>query len=239
MGALHPSDPGNLALRVFELKEKLGFGPFDEVKWNMKKTKATLEQRYALSNGILNILMWGCAGLISIVEGRDRQQAVEHLAMQIGDYLKGVDAYILNLDEGLLPNPEVFIKTLQKGVGTASKCIGLQSLDSSKDQILQACDIFVGSFRAAIWTELSGIAKKISRAEDENHTDDITLSSYVKFGTRHLMWGELEGTSEDVEQGRMPLKHSLGLGFRIVSTMSQDTRKKLESFTTVYMGCLS
>lgn len=237
IGAIHPRDPGDLALRVFELKEKLGFRPFDEVKWNMKKTKATKEQRYALSNGILSTLMWGCTGLISIVEGRDRQRAVEYLALQICDYLKGTDAYILNLDEGLLPNPDAFIKASERDADMSPRCIGIQNIDSSKDQVLQACDIFVGSFRAAIWSELSGTVKTISWSDDEH--DEITLTSYVHLGTRHLMWGKMEGTPEDIEQGLMPFKHSLGLGFRIQSTVSQETRKKLESFTTVYMGCLS
>lgn len=237
VGAIHPSDPGDLALRVYELKEKLGFRPFDEVKWNMKKTEATKEQRYALSNEILSTLMWGCTGFILIVEGRDKQHAVEHLALQIQDYLKGTDAYILNLDEGLLPDPAAFIEWIERSADTSPRCMGLQSLDSSKDQILQACDIFVGSFRAAIWSELTGTAKTISRPDGEH--DAITLVTYVHFGTRHLLWGKVDGTTEDMAQGTMPFKHSLGLGFRILSSVSQETRKKLETFTTVYMGCLS
>src|SRR6185295_18033225 len=107
LGALATSRPGPMANEVAKLKRDLGLQPFDEIKWNSGKYSETL--RHGISNGILQLIP-GSMGVISIVEGQDKQRAAELLATQIGDCCEyyNIPGYILNLDQGLINRQKEF-----------------------------------------------------------------------------------------------------------------------------------
>lgn len=238
LGGITTQDTCETALKVVKLKEIFGLGPFDEVKWNMKSL--TQEQRNKLSVGIIGILTADCTALISIVEGEDRQKASEVMGLQVFDFCnqRHIPAFILYLDQGLVPKLEIFEEFLRTKLPIGSKFIGIQSLVSSKDQIIQCCDIFVGLCRLAILHELNKI-NKIIRVYDEEFKEGIGwhLKDFILLSTRYLLWGKT--SLEEFERKGMPYKRSMNLGFRLESTISKETQHILEEkIATVYMGCM-
>lgn len=240
IGGLVTKEPGHLAREVTSLKSDLGLKPFDEIKLNYGKY--TEDERNRLSDGMIRIVR-DCTGLISIVEGTDRQRAIEFFADQVIDFCAKNDIpdYILALDQGLVPKADrlrEFVARSQPPI-----CIGLNILDSRYDQTIQCADVFVGFFRAAIRQKLGAALKYIPNTDES--FDDIrsawTLTEYVTLGTRGMLWGSMDQL--DPDRGFVyyehPMHRAAGLGFRLHSSVSQDLRDRLEKdIATVYMGCL-
>jgi len=238
LGALATSRPGPMANEVAKLKRDLGLQPFDEIKWNSGKYSETL--RHGISNGILQLIP-GSMGVISIVEGQDKQRAAELLATQIGDCCEyyNIPGYILNLDQGLINRQKEFTDFL--GQRKRPLCLGLHVLDSSCDQLIQCTDIFIGFYRTAMRQDLEGRATYIPNT-DESFAD-IRLAwsflEHVQFWTRGILWGDEDSLYEELRQGKEPYRRSINMGFRIHSSISAEAKNLLETrIATVYMGCL-
>jgi len=239
LGAISTENPGHLAHEVSRLKSSIGLKPFDEIKWN--SANFNQGQRNRLSEGIIRLIR-DCTGLISIVEGSDRQKASELFADQVIDYCSANEfpAYFLALDHGLIPKPDKLAEFVSRS--HAPTCIGLSTLDSRYDQVIQCADVFVGFFRAAIRQEL-GAALKLIPNTDESFEDiriAWTLTEYVILGTRGMLWGQTD-TLDDrgFVYYEHPMHRAMGLGFRLHSTITQEVRNLLEkNIATVYMGCL-
>ncbi len=238
LGAITPKDPGETTLKMVKLKESFGLSPFDEVKWNMKGLDQ--EQRIKLSDGIIHILTTDCSGLISIVEGEDKQQAAKVLGLQVFDFCaqQKIPAFVLYMDEEMVPKQQIFRDFLKKRLPEGPKCIGLQSLISSSEQVIQCCDIFLGLYRLVMLHELKG-KRKLIQIYDEGLQDEIewSLTEYIIIYTRYLLWGNT--SLEEFEKTGFPYKRAMGLGFRLESTISEETKHLLEEkIATVYMGCM-
>lgn len=239
IGGLVTREPGNLASEVMSLKSKLGLAPFDEIKWN--SAQYTEEARNRLSEGMISIIR-NTTGMISIVEGADKQKAMEFFAEQVIDYCTKNDIanYILALDQGLIQKADKLGEFVTHSHHPA--CIGLNILDSRYDQNIQCADVFVGFFRAAIRQELGATPKFIPNT-DESFEDRSAwhLTEYVTLWTRGMLWG----TTDELDPDRgfvyyeHPMHRAMGLGFRVYGSASQAVRDRLEqNIATVYMGCL-
>ena len=102
LGAMITEHPGRVASKVVRLKEALGLDVFDEIKWN--SDRFTEIQRNKLSDGMIHIVR-RCIGLISIIEGQDKQEASELITVQANDYsiAHGIPSYFLCFDNDLIP----------------------------------------------------------------------------------------------------------------------------------------
>lgn len=141
IGGLVTREPGHLAREVVSLKSKLRLKPFDEIKWN--SAQYTQEERNRVSDGMIRIV-GECTGLISIVEGTDKQKAIEFFAEQVIDYCtkNAIADYLLALDQGLIAKPDKLREFVTRSQSPA--CIGVNILDSRYDQNIQCADVFVG-----------------------------------------------------------------------------------------------
>lgn len=238
IGGLITREPGHLAEKVWHLKSELGLKPFDEIKWN--SAHYTEEERNRLSDGMIRII-GECTGLISVVEGTDKQTAIEFFAGQVIDYCmkQEITNYLLAVDQGLIPRADRLREFITRPQPPA--CIGLNILDSRLDQNIQCTDVFVGFFRAAIRQKLGAPLKFIPNT-DETFQDRIawTLTEYVTLWTRGMLWGTIDELDHrgDVYYER-PMHRAMGLGFRLHSSVSQAIQDRLEQdIATVYMGCL-
>ena len=239
IGGLVTREPGHLAYEVKSLKSKLGLKPFDEIKWN--SAQYTEEERNRLSDGMIRIIR-ECTGLISIVEGTDKQKAIEFFAQQIIDYCtkNEIADYLLALDQGLIPKKADKLREFVTR-SQPPACIGLNIVDSRYDQNIQCADVFIGFFRAAIRQELGAAMKFIPNTDESFEGRRAwTLAKYVTLWTRGMLWGT---TDELDHRGFVyyehPMHRAMGLGFRLHSSISQTIRDRLErDIATVYMGCL-
>ncbi len=240
LGSVVPSNLNETCYKIYKLKQKIGISPLNEVKWNMKGL--TEEQRIELSNGMIEILVNDCVGMISVVETEDKQYASQTLVKQIHDYCKktNVSAYILHIDQDLVPKLQVLEDFIKSNLIGEPDCIGLQSLISSKDQMIQCCDIFIGLLRTVMVHLLNEVDKKICYIDEGlDETVELDLTDYILLSTRYVIWGDTSITIEDLENGALPYKRSMGLGFRLVSSISEETKALLENqVATVYMGCM-
>jgi hypothetical protein len=198
------------------------------------------EQRIKLSDGIIHILTTDCSGLISIVEGEDRQRAAEVFGLQVFDFCAqhNIPAFILYMDQEMVSREKIFRDFLKTRLPEGPECIGLQSLVSSSEQIIQCCDIFLGLYRLVMLHELKG-TKTIIQVYDELLKAEIDwfLPEYIIIYTRYLLWGNT--SLEEFEKTGFPYKKAMGLGFRLKSTISEETKHLLEEkIATVYMGCM-
>lgn len=240
LGAIVSSNLCGTCYKIYSLKNKLGISPLEEIKWNMKGL--TEEQRIELSSGIINILVNDCTAMFSLVETVDKLEAAKVLVKQIHDFCKGTSlpAYILHIDQDLVPKPNVLETFIKSNLTDKPECIGLQSLISSKDQMIQCCDIFIGLFRTVMVHLLNNVEKKISFYDDGlGEIVESNLSDYILLSTRYAIWGDSSMTIDDFNKGKLPYKRSLGLGIRLVSSVSDKAKRILEEqVATVYMGCL-
>lgn len=240
IGGIVTREPANLARQLVSLKSNIGLKPFDEVKWN--SSCYAEEERNRLSEGMIRIVRQ-CTGLISIVEGTERQMAMELFASQVIDYCAGSDSpdYLLALDQGLIPKADKLREYVSRSHPPA--CIGLSILDSRYDQGIQCADVFIGLFRAAIRQKLGAELKYIPNTDESfaNIRDAWLLTEYVTLNTRGMLWGKTDQL--DSERGFVyyehPMHRAAGLGFRLHSSISEEVRQRLErDIATVYMGCL-
>lgn len=239
IGGLITREPGPLARRVVSLKSQLGLKPFDEIKWN--SDKYTEEERHCLSEGMIRIL-GEYTGLISIVEGNDKQKATECFAEQVIDYCtkNEVADYVLVLDYDLIPSADKLGDFLTRP--QPPTCIGLNILDSRHDQNIQCADVFVGFFRTSIHQVLRGAPIKFIPNTDESFADRSAwaLTEYVTLWTRGMLWGKTDEL--DPHKGFIycehPMHRAMGLGFRLHSSVSRAIHDRLEQvIATAYMGC--
>lgn len=186
------TEDNNVAIQdIVALKATLGIRALDEVKFN--SSGLSKEKKIAMTDGVLDIMQC-CTMFICINEGIDKGALAESAAEQAFDYCveKGVKQFSLNFDAGLVPNKkklEEFVTGLRSG--DEPDCVGIQHLDSSRDQIVQLCDLFLGMFRLTMQIEFGErqIPRKIYREQFECE-EEWSLSEVVLIGTRGHIWGK-------------------------------------------------
>ena len=190
VGALTPYAPADAALEMVRVKIDLGFAPLDEVKMNTRGL--TRDLKIKLTDGVLGVLR-GCIAFISIVEGEDKQKAAEALASQVFDYCNqnDIQAYFLYFDKDLVSRIREFEEYVRAQLIGGANCIGIQHLNSSGDQLIQCCDIFLGLYRLSMEIEFGGriIKRPVYRSPDHEE-EEWSLSEYVVVFTRGQVWGE-------------------------------------------------
>lgn len=244
--ALTPDSPTNTALEMVKVKKEIGFSSLDEVKINTKGL--TQDIKIKLTDGIIDII-GGCTAFISILEGENKQKAAEMIALQVFDYCNQneVRGYCLYFDKDLVPKTRDFEQFVRNNLTNGAECLGIQHFNSTSEQLIQCCDIFLGLFRLSIETVFGTrvITRKVY-IPSHDLEDDWSLNDYVILFTRGQIWGMEEMRKSyfefDGEIGEVthPYHCSLGLGIRLDSSISEESKEIIkENLATVYLGCLS
>jgi hypothetical protein len=233
----------SVALQIANLKKEVGLGVLEEIKWNTKGLSR--ESRYAISDGIMNIIAYGVGSraVITILEGFDKDRAAELLVTQMQDFCAGeqIPAFMAEFDENIVASQQRFGEFLRTGLRTAAPpCIGFHSTTSTHNPLLQVCDIFLGLYKTALVHALENRSKTVT-FYDDGFQSNVTwpLSSYILLGTRHVVWGDHSWkTEDDVNSGEPYVKRTMGYGLRLQSSVSDGAKKTLAEIGMIYMGCL-
>lgn len=232
VAAITPSSPEQMAYEVSLKKLEVGLSVFDEIKWNTRGL--TPDQRNSLTDSIGMILSNGCTGFICLLEGEDKQKAIEMLYIQLSEFCQSesIPAFSLYLDVDLAPSLDKF-KEYIKSSTKEQRCVAVQSVVSADEPLIQCADIFAGLLRIQILHDVEDRQKPFV-FHDEYLDEDIhcNLSEYLNSMTRRIIWGKSKPRSIDI-------KHSMDLGFRINSSISRHVMKILkERIATTYIGCM-
>lgn len=231
IGSLEFHDPQRAAWEVVKLKKQIGLEPFEEIKWN---SKLEAEKRHQLTTGILPILH-RCTGFIAVVEGKNKTKAAETSLKQLTDYCVNTNtsSFTVYMDENLVEAPKSFASLVKRKFRGRPGCIGLQFMNSSTDQLIQCCDIFVGLYRAGIRYSLEG-DKNIEVEDKYGDRISSNLLGFLELSTRGLLWGEY---TEKDENGRPMFLDSWDMGFRMYSSIPEEKQKTMGvGFAKVYVG---
>jgi hypothetical protein len=244
--AITSHSPSESVLRMVEIKKELGFHALDEVKINTKGL--TKDKKIKLTDGVLDII-GDCTAFICIIEGKDKQKSAEKITLQLFDYCNqnNIEGYYLFFDKDLVHKPTEFEQFVRNNLNYGAVCLGIQHFNSTSEQLIQCCDVFLGLFRLSLEIEFG--KREIKRnvyTPSIDAEDEWSLSDYVILFSRGQIWGKVENRKshydfdgENVEFTN-PYHCSFGLGIRIESTISEQAKKVIEdNLATAYLGCLS
>lgn len=243
--AITSHSPSESAMRMVEAKKELGFHSLDEVKINTKGL--TKDKKIKLTDSVLDIIS-DCTVFIYIIEGKDKQKSAEKITLQLFDYCNqnNVEGYYLFFDKDLVPKPHEFEQFVRDNLGNGAICFGIQHFNSTSEQLIQCCDVFLGLFRLSLEIEFG--KREIKRNVPTPYgdaEDEWSLSDYVILFSRGQIWGKTEDRkSFDSFDGEIleltyPYHCAYGLGIRVESSISEQAKKVIEeNLATAYLGCL-
>lgn len=241
VASLGLDNPHVVAAEMAKLKRKFGLKITDEVKYSQPtgERKLTIKQMYEYSDGVVGLLnMNGCAALVAINEGTDKQSSAQLALQQLITYChkNSLRKFFLHIDNDLATDTDAL--WLEANSDENITCLGLQECDSSKDQAIQCADIFAGLYRLAIDLVLTDRKKPIMINDQAIGQEiELPLDHYILMCTRWLIAGETTLTEDG--DFNLPFKDSWNDGLTFKSSVSVSTHEKLhEQIAKVYMGCL-
>jgi len=216
--------PIKAAIEVIEAKGQADLNPDYELKWGKRDVQG--KARDELTKTLFEVVGSAATAFIVLVEGSDKQEAAEILVRQILDFCKknDVGAYSITLDSGLVKRVDSLAPLCRHHEPC---CLGLQSHDSSSDQIVQLTDIFAGFARYAIRQELGEPLTGTMKLDiDPDFDFDIPLGRWFIVEAQSLLWASTEsGVCDDGDTWTE--EDSNGLGFVMQSSVSAATRQKI------------
>lgn len=240
--AISPHNPSDAAMEMVKVKKSLGFSSLDEVKMNTGGL--TRELKVKLTDGVIGI-MSDCTAFISIIEGEDKQKAAEMIALQVFDYCNqsNIEGYSFYFDKDLVPKPRDFEQFVRTELVGEAECIGIQHLNSTGEQMIQCCDVFLSLYRLSLEIEFGNrVISRMVYIYENDEGNEWSLSRYVILFTRGQIWGKrvVRDICATVSEQEFDSFHcSYGLGVRVDSTISPGTKKIIENeLATTYTGCI-
>jgi hypothetical protein len=111
--------PDETRTQIRNIKARFGMRNEEEIKWNGTELESQ-QQREAMSEELLGILSQS-KFFVTVCEGVDRQLALEHLAIQLDDFLQARSKYAdesstvqLICDNGIIKNGSEFDRYLKQ-----------------------------------------------------------------------------------------------------------------------------
>jgi hypothetical protein len=240
-------NPPAISSALSALKTQFGLSDSDEVKWNGMKPMSA-KAREALSQELM-VLLHDSIPLVSITEGRDKQEAARNLATQISDYYlhngngqtEPAAGLELMFDESILSDTTLFREFLETLCEPLRSAI-VTSVHSHEHAVIQLADILAGFNRLATGIAVGRVNKDI-KVWDDGLSDavEIDLLGYISTALRWPMWGVVPQPPDPdnpVPDGTWPFKHVGGYGLRIHSTIPSGTIAAIYDSRVVYMGCM-
>ena len=239
------NDESGTTTALDKIKQEFGLLPTDEVKWNGMNLDRS--SREALSRKLLTLLHDGVP-LVTIVEGRNQQNAAGHAAQQVADYL-GCHSYqverspclSLMFDEGIISNPKAYGEFLKASPSVELSSAGFGRVDSKRYSLVQLADVLAGFNRLLTESCLGRRSMTDVEIREAGDSINVPLDHYISVSQRWSMWGEVPPPPDPdnvIFDGRWPFKHVGGYGLRIISSVSPETVAQIYSSRIVYMGCM-
>ena len=239
------NDESVVTTALNKIKQQFGLSPTDEVKWNGMNLDRS--SREALSQELLILLHEGVP-LVTIVEGRDQQNAAEHAAKQVADYLdchsyqvERSPGLFLRFDEGIISNPKSYGEFLEANPSIELSSASFDRVDSKRYSLVQLADVLAGFNRLLTESCLGRRPKTEVEITEMSDSVKMPLDHYISVSQRWSMWGEVPPPPDPDNitfDGRWPFKHVGGYGLRIISSISRETIAQIYSSRIVYMGCM-
>lgn len=236
IGAVEFSDQSEALGRILQCKREVGAS--DEIKWNSKKF--TREQRHFISDALLPVLN-RTVGFLIIREGNDKQASAVSLMNQLSDYCRSLrsDAYVITFDKNIVRDSRSFdsqLSELQPG------CMGWSEVDSAHNPLIQAADLFCGFQKLRIDIGEGRVnPNRLVVLESEGNHQECELSWYLFAGLHYSLWGRVHDHGWDPPKSycNEPLKHNLGYGVRVFSTVPREPLlSALTHLDREFMGCI-
>jgi len=139
IGALSFDDPGIPIAEMANLRRTLRLSDDFEFKWNSKIRDP--QQREIVSSVFLRILTQS-VGLVTIVEGRDKQRAAQLLVRQICDFHDSATIPLLIFDENIVIDKRRFRRHLLDSDDERVRSALFVDTRSDLNDLVQCADLF-------------------------------------------------------------------------------------------------
>lgn len=231
LGAITFEEDPKAIHEVLKLKEQLGIGVRDEIKWNSQNFSK--EQREYMAENILPVLSTATGCLV--IDESGKQSASYNIAIQLSDYCKAKDyrGFICRFDKQIITEEADFD---EHAYSLNPPCVGWTSNDSAHDQLIQCADLFVGfqKLRIKIGTQNIEEDKKVNVEVFKGKRDEADLSWYLSFSLRFALWGIVP----EHEPGD-PWKINLDYGLRVFSSVQmEEVKKAISQIESEFLGCI-
>lgn len=243
--------PDQTKAQIQMIKAHFGLRSNEEIKWNGTPLESQ-QQREAMSEELLGVLS-RLKYLVTVSEGTNRQVALEHLAIQLDDFLQDRSKYALEpaavrliCDNGIIQNPSAYERFLKQAKRSTLASMEFESVSSESDELIQCADICAGFSRLLIDLALGRPNRRLVLLETfddgSTHAVDLDLRHLVLFSLRYSMWGEVSPPRDPNNirvDGTYPFLRAAGRGLRIHSTVSEKVISQIYyDAGVVYFGCL-
>ncbi len=243
--------PDETKERICSLKAQFGLRSDEEIKWNGTRLE-NRQQREAMSRELLGVLS-PLKLFVTVTEGVDRQEAMEHLGVQLDDFLQHRSEYVpepstvhVICDNGIIKNPLKFGTFLKESERARLKRLTFESVRSEENELIQCADICAGFSRLLIDFGLGRVDRRLILLEEfpdgSTNTLDTDVRHLILFSLRYSLWGEIPPPPDPdniIFDGTYPFLHTAGLGLRIHSSVPGQTITRIQNTAgVVYYGCL-
>ena len=243
--------PDETKLQIQTIKARFGLRSDEEIKWNGARLE-NQQQREAMSEDLLGVLS-RLKYLATVSEGANRQKALEHLTIQLDDFLQERSKYNpeptaigLACDNGIIQSPTAYERFLRQSKSSRFALMDFESVNSQSSELIQCADICAGFTRLLVDLALGRPNRRLVLLEKlgDGSTNEVAsdLRHLVLFSLRYSMWGDVPPPPDPQNiklDGTYPFLHAAGRGLRIHSTASGQIISKIyENAGIVYFGCL-
>lgn len=244
--------PSETRAKIRAIKRRFGLRDDEEIKWNATRIE-NQEDREAMSSELLRVLS-RVKYIATIMEGTNRQEALERLSIQLDDFLQNRSTFApepeelqLVIDEGIIQDPPAFKRFLsESGRPRLVESLKFASVSSHAEELIQCADICAGFTRLLVDLALGRPNRRLVLLEKfddgSSHPVDLDLRHLVLFSLRYSMWGEVPPPPDPDNirfDGTYPFLHAAGRGLRIHSTIDEKVITQIYHHAgIVYFGCL-
>lgn len=232
-------EPTSAVDAMARLRREVNVADDFEFKWNQKELPADAREKVADE---LRQVIGGAFGVVTLIEGTDRQRAAELLCEQIGELIEGDVLLSVVFDEAILRDERSFRRYLLASQQDAVRRIQFSVARSFAHDLVQCADLFAG---------FQNLKIRIALGEGKNRTvpgdfddDEISLADLFEVSFRYVLWGQVvtkidpEWISDDAPPPDWIFKETEGLGFRIHSSLDDETKELLyDEVGRPYFGC--
>jgi|ERR1051325_1112121 hypothetical protein len=240
LAALSFDEPAKIVDKLAELRANLDLGMEFEFKWNQRGLASDVRAKIAVE---LRAALWNSFGLLTIVEGQDRQRAAGYLAEQIADLVEGDVVPFVTFDENIVRDHRAFRSFLLESGRQPMQRMQFSTARSFAHDLVQCADVFAGFQNLSIRVVLGDAKDRLVPGDFEG--EELSLSFLLEASFRYVLWGrntvkvDPDWTSEEAPPPDWLYKETEGLGLRIHSTMPAETERLLyDNLGRPYMGCL-
>jgi hypothetical protein len=239
LAAISFHEPASSVDAMRRLRREVNVSPDFEFKWNQQELSAEAREKIADE---LRQVVGGAFGVVTLVEGTDRQRAAELLCEQIADLIEGDVVPCIVFDEAIIRDERRFRQYLVASPRDAVRRTQFSVARSFAHDLVQCADLFAGFQNLKIRIALGEGKNRVVPGDCED--DEISLADLFEVSFRYVLWGQVvtkidpEWTNGDAPPPDWIFKETAGLGLRIHSSIPDQTKELLyDEVGRPYFGC--